>query len=43
VASFRSDHNPSIPMKRLDDLIVRQTRNFAHTASSINSAPAEKG
>lgn len=42
VASFRSDHDPSIPLKCSDDLIVGETRHFAHTASSINSAPGEK-
>ena len=42
VASFRSDHNPSITLKGSDDLIVGETRNFAHTANSINSASGEK-
>ena len=42
VATFRSDHDPSIPLKRSDDLIVRKTWHFAHKASSINSAPGEK-
>jgi hypothetical protein len=42
VASFRSDHDPSIPLKCSDDLIVGETRHFVHTASSINSAPGEK-
>src|SRR3990172_10197068 len=42
VASFRSDDNPSISLKGSDDLLVGETRHFAHTDSSINSAPDEK-
>jgi len=42
VTALLSHDHPPITLQRTDDLVIRQTRDFAHTASSMNSALGAK-